>query len=549
MTDVRDRLLLGSLAAVCVAWGCAAERSTSPTPVAGTVVLAPAQYALYTGAQAAGPLEIPAADSAGAQYLVVGQFATGVGDLGAHFVLAGATPSSAAALRIALAPAPSPRLPLALRFEDNLRRLDEAAARASLGRPPARAPAGSAAFRGPPALGSQRTFVVCADIACGTTASVSATVQVVGSHSAIYVDDSAPAGGFQPSDLQQLGAQFDSVIYPIGTAAFGAPSDVDTNGVVLILLTPQVNALTPAAGCGSSYVSGYFFDYDLAPATRTVYNNGEILYGLVPDPDGTVSCAFTVSQAMALLPPTFSHDLQQMISFNQHVLLRGGTAEVPWLNEALSDLAEELVGWHYDSLGGGGGASAEASDFLSGDVYNAFQYLIYPSGQPIVTLNGSTLGVIGGEWLFLRYLADQFGPGLTQRLEQTALVGSANVANATGTPFATLLGRWALALWVSDLPGFTPDSTLRYRNWAFRTTFASLNAQDPTDFYLAFPLTPGSTSVSTFSLAGTVTSGSGAYLLVTRPPNAAALALSFTAAGGGALPASGNPQLAIVRLR
>ncbi len=542
---VRGVYVLGSLAAGLAAAGCTGKESTGPRPIAGTVALAAGQFALYTGAQATGPLAFPAADSAGTQYLVVGQFATGTADVGAAFTLSGATSGAPAAEQVAMAPAPPARLPFALRFHDRLRRLDEAAARASLALPHARVPA-AAPFRGPPALGSQRVFVVCADAACRATTPVSATVQYVGSHAAIYVDDSAPAGGFPPADLQQLGAQFDSVLYPIDTIAFGAPSDVDRNGVVLILLTGAVNALTPVSACNTSYVTGFFLGYDLAPSTRAAYNDGEVFYGTVPDPNGTITCPFTAAQALALIPPTFIHEFQHMISFNQHVLLRNGTTEVLWLNEALSHLAEELAGLHYDSLGNG----VQASNFLYGDFYDAFQYLVGPSGSPMVTLvSPGTLEARGGEWLFARYLVDQFGPATTQHLEQTSLVGEANVVAVTGTPLATLLGRWALALFVSDLPGFTPVPALQYQTWAFRSAFAGLHVSDPTDFYTAFPLAPGSTVAATFSLAGTVTSGSGAYLLITQPPGAASLRLSFTTPGGGALPASGDPQLAIIRIR
>ncbi len=545
ITGGRVGRLLGPVAAVVATAGCAGESSTGPRPIVGTVALAPGQYALYAGAQAAGPLEVPAADSAGARYLVVAQFATGVGDIGAAFALAGAAPGPPTA-RVAAARASPPRLPLALRFHDNLRRLDDAAARASLALPPGRAPAAPAPFRGPPVLGSRRTFRVCGDVFCSGTASVSATVRVVGAHSAIYVDDSAPAQGFQTADLQRLGAQFDTALFPVDTAAFGAPSDIDANGVVLILLTPKVNALTPASECSSSYVTGYFLGADLAPATRRAYNNGEIFYGMVPDPDGSVSCRFTVARAASLIPRTFVHEFQHMISFNQHVLVRGGTTEELWLNEGLSHLAEELAGRRLLSAGD----SAGAADFFFGDLYNAFEYLSDPAGQAVVTVTvPGTLEARGGAWLFARYLVDQFGPGLTRSLDQTALVGAANVQSATGAPFATLLGRWALAIFVSDLPGVTLDAALRYRSWALRTTFASLHRQDPADYEVAFPLAPESTSAGSFSLSGSVASGSGAYLLLTRPPDAAALTLSFTTPGGRSLPGSGHPQLAIVRLR
>ena len=47
----------------------------------------------------------------------------------------------------------------------------------------------------------------------------------------------------------RLGAQFDGVLYPIGVDRFGAESDIDANGVVVVLLTdgrPTSGHLTEA---------------------------------------------------------------------------------------------------------------------------------------------------------------------------------------------------------------------------------------------------------------------------------------------------------------
>src|SRR5438093_11209401 len=75
----------------------------------------------------------------------------------------------------------------------------------------------------------------------------------------------------------------------------------------------------------------------------------------------------------------------------------------------------------------------------------------------------------GAYWLFVRYLVDQIGATLgskdsvTRRLDQTALIGPANVSNAAGgTAFPTILARWALANYVSDLPGFAAPPEMQY---------------------------------------------------------------------------------------
>ncbi len=247
------------------------------------------------------------------------------------------------------------------------------------------------------------------------------------------------------------------------------------------------------------------------------------------------------------MPPTFIHEFQHMISFNQHALVRGGLTEVLWLNEAMSHLAEELGGRHYDSLG----MDSTAVRFLFGDFYNANLYLKDPAGKAVITTTGPDgLAQRGGEWLFLRYLVDRYGAATTQRREQTTLTGDANVVNAAqGTPFATLLGRWEIALYVSDLPGFAPDTLLSYVNWRFRTTFASLHQSDPNTFTRAFPLVPVSSSGGAFALGGTIASGSGAYVDIAQLAGAPAFLVTFTRPGGAALTASGNPQLAIVRIR
>jgi hypothetical protein len=407
--------------------------------------------------------------------------------------------------------------------------------------PAARAPATIT----PPVLGAKKNFKVCGDLNCNALKTVVSTAKYVGSHAAIFVDDSSPAGGFSATDLGQIGQQFDADLYGIDRAAFGAESDIDSNGVVLILLTPKVNALVGKPDCQTSYVTGFFFGADIDPTFRAQYNNGEVFYGMVPDSLGSVSCAYSTNLVRQLITVTFIHEFQHMISFNQHVLLRGGSTEILWLNEALSHLAEELGGRHYDSLL----QTATASQFLIGDLYNAGLYLEDPSAVAMVTDSvPGDLAQRGGEWLFLRYLTDRFGAATPHGLVNTAQQGAANVSAVTATAFATLLGRWGLAVYTSDLPGFTAPADLRYENWHFRTTFQNLHNQRPTDFPRPFPLVPATASPGSVSIAGTLRSGSGSYLLVTQGTGAASFTVTLKP-GATAFPSGASPQLAVVRLQ
>ena len=543
--DGRKRSRAALLAAVLVVAACG--RDTTGPSGGGDVELAPGEYALFSGAQVGGALDFPAAAGSGALYLVVAQAATGSSGVSSAFSLTGV--AGAAAARAAPPPAPSllgGERPAALRFHDGIRAWDArlaAEARARGAR--AAAPAGRP-VRSPPVVGSSRTFKVCADLDCATLKNVIATARVVGTHAAIFLDDSAPAGGFTDQDLQALGRQFDSELYPIDRGSFGAESDVDGNGVVVILLTPKVNALVGRSECITSFVTGYFLGADLAPEVRLLYNNGEVFYGLVPDPAGVASCPATAEQVRRLIPVTFIHEFQHMISFNQHVLVRNGDTEVLWLNEALSHLAEELGGRYYDSLH----VTATASQFYIGNLYNAYQYLIDPAASAMVTEEPpGELAERGAEWLFVRYLMDRFGSRVPQSLVNTSAHGAANVAAATGTSFATLVGQWALATYASDLPGFTAPAELRYQSWRFRTTFASLNVEAPSDFAVPFPLVPASAAGGAVAVTGRLKSGSGAYLLVTQQSGGAAFSLTLTPSGGGGFASNVGAQIAVLRLR
>ncbi|MBI4541838.1 MAG: hypothetical protein HY705_02275 [Gemmatimonadetes bacterium] len=538
--------LLGG--AAVLAAGCGGDDGgTEPVPVSAEVSLGAAEHVLLAGAAVAGAVRFPAAGADGAQYLVVGQFATATSGVRAKVTLSGSASSRAPAAPVAV------RLSRPLgareRFHGALRRMDAEAARlarslvAAAPAPPEAAPPPAPA---PPVLGSQRTFKVCDNLDCSSLTDVVATARYVGTRAAIYLDDTVPSQGFTPTDLAQLGSQFEEDLYPIAVAAFGAESDVDGNGVVIILLSDAINDLVGRPECNESFVTGFFLGADIAPGTKTQYNNGEVFYGLVPDPLGQVSCPRTVPLVKALLPSTFIHEFQHMISFNQHVLLRNGETERPWLNEALSHLAEELGGLHYDSVGN----QLAKSQFLLGNLLNAFLYLSNPSVTAVVTESANVeLEQRGAQWLFLRYVVDRFDNDVTRQLVQTSSVGEANLVAVTGTPFKTLLGRWALAVYVTDLPAFAPQEVLRYAFWSFRTTYAALNQQDPDDFDRPYPLLPALASGGAFAVTDSLKSGSGAYLLITQPTRGEGFDLLFRRSSGDALPTSGVAQLAIVRIR
>src|SRR2546430_1997068 len=218
---------------------------------------------------------------------------------------------------------------------------------------PLRAPSRISVAATPVDSGNVRTFKVCNTLNCdprkpSTLSSVTATALKVGTHIAIYVDNAAPQPGLTQSDLDNLRAVFDTRLYETDTLAFGRESDIDSNGMVIVLMTGKVNALVPSAkcttrrgGCGAAS----FFGADLTtPPPFATGNGAEIFYSIVPDPSGTLSCAHSVVAVSQIVPVTFVHEFQHMISFNQHFLVRGNFPEDLWLNEGLSHYAEENGG-------------------------------------------------------------------------------------------------------------------------------------------------------------------------------------------------------------
>jgi hypothetical protein len=515
--------------------------------------LAVGEFQIIDPTQESGCVRLPAASSAGAEHLVVPLATAGnvtKNGVSAPYRVQGTSPAVASVGSV-----PSPRLsaferPLGPQaFHDMLRARERVlsqsagAALFSQGRV-----SGAAAV--PPVIGDQRPFQVCATASCKSFVQTTATAQSIGQRVAIFVDNAAPAGGYTQTDLDDVRGLFDQFLYPIDTTHFGRESDIDGNGVVIVLLTQHVNQLSPNCSNTNQVILGYFFGADLLPLSpgNPGSNDGEVFYGLVPDPNNT-QCDISESFARTHLPATFIHEFQHMISFNQHVLLRGGTSEDTWLNEGLSHFAEELGGRLVPDVECPTGSCFD--EFLAaGDVENAFEYLASPENYFLIEPDTSTgnLQERGANWLFVRWLADHFatdtilGTDLTQRLVGTSAIGSANVEAQTGESFSNLVGEWQLANYLDDLPGFAePTGRLRYKSWNFRD---QANARG-----MAYPLVPDSTDGVSYAHSGVLRAGSGRHIRVVQDPGAAGVDMTVTTPSGTTLPSTIAPRIALVRVR
>jgi hypothetical protein len=399
-------------------------------------------------------------------------------------------------------------------------------------------------------VGDRDSFYVCAAADCSTFHRIGATVKYVGAPAIVYIDDQQAAGTeqFLPDDFAHLGQLFDNYLYAADTTAFGRESDINGDGHIAILMTPRVNALT--SNCSSGRVVGYTFGKDLIPFA--LHSNAREMFYTFSTSVATASCgAVTRASALDALPSTLVHELQHMISFNQHVLLRSGVDQDVWLNEGLSHFAEEL-GWR--TVPGSACDGDCFSIYMSGDFGNAYAYLNNTEGEYLIApeLGDGTLPERGAAWLFIRWLADHFstdstlGTQLTRELEQSTTLGATRIEQLTGVDFPTLVGQWQLANWTSDLPGFPQDGILTYRSWDFRRLFA-LNY--PSEFDKIFPLTPDITQ-GRYDHPGTLYAGSGRMVRYRLPAGSPGATIRMSGSLTNApLNAAVQPRLALVRVQ
>jgi hypothetical protein len=413
-----------------------------------------------------------------------------------------------------------------------------------------------------PDVGSARSFRVIANVSGSAFTTVTARLAFAGANVLVYIDTLAPAGGFTGDQLLAFGALFDQTLYPIDTAAFGPPTDVDANGRVVMLMSPAVNALTKASDCQTNgFIGGFFDEEDVggSPADSNS-NHGEIFYSIVPDPAGSVSCAHTPANVGLTVPATFLHELQHLISFSQHFVLHHGQPEYGWLDEGMSILAEELGSLYYEQRCPGTACRTNpaqlfpdsAQGFIQGFLFDSYTYGLEPDTASVSLHSDSDGGFAwrGGDWLLMRWLGDQMPAGFFRRLEQNGLTGVANIESVSGQAFPTLLANFGLSLVTDSLPGLprtTAPTADRFATRNMRLLWARLFATSGgPDFPRAFPISL--VPIAADSTTRTMVPGTSFYFRLNTPAGTPSATIQFATPSNSALPSGLKPQLAVYRL-
>ena len=422
------------------------------------------------------------------------------------------------------------------------------------------APPPRAALSTPPTLGSTQTFHVLSNFTSNTFSTVTAQLAFIGTNVLLYIDQAAPSDGFtsQSADGVRPALRPDAV--RDRGRAFGQPSDVDQNGHVIMLMSPAVNADTPASQClTQGFVVGFFDPEDFTNDVNS--NHGEIFYSIVPDSSGIVSCAHSVANVGLDIPATFLHELQHLINYSQHVVVNHGNPLSSWLDEGMSIAAEELGSRYYEDKCPTPACRTRSRQifpdssqgFANGFLYDSYQFALLPDTASLTLHNDSEDGFSwrGGDWALVRYLSDRFGSGFFQQLEQGPSDGLAAIAAASGRPFPSVFADFSTALYTDSFPGLpraTAPAADRFVTRNMRQLWARLfTTTDPArTFPVAMPLQLFAITTDTTTFV--MNPGAMSYWRLDTGASDSTVSIRFSTPGGNPFSAALHPQLAIFRL-
>jgi hypothetical protein len=357
---------------------------------------------------------------------------------------------------------------------------------------------------------------------CSGTASVrTGRVRSISQHLIVVADTANPAGGFTTAQYDSIALEFDTLAYPVDSANFGPPTDLDENQRVVAFFTRAVNELSPPAS--SAVVLGYFAGKDIfssAPSSCPNSNEGEMFYMLVPDPTGAVnSNVRTVSYVRGYTTGTMGHELQHMINASRRTYLQSSPApfEDGYLNEGLSHIAEELMFYRASGMsprtnikGGTDPVNGLQLSTKRVAAYNAYEnpnigrfasWLQRPDTTGAFKQNANSLAVRGAIWAFLRYASDRVGGNeqtFWYNMVNTSATGTSNIQNNIGASATTWERDFITALYADDA-GLGVASEYTTPSWNYRALYPLLYGSYQ---LLARPLTNNTSLTLSYGLGG-----------------------------------------------
>ncbi|MBC7788591.1 MAG: IPT/TIG domain-containing protein [Anaerolineae bacterium] len=425
-----------------------------------------------------------------------------------------------------------------------------------------------------------------------TSAPISVRARTVysGARAIILEDVAAPLAGTMDSYYQQIGQEFDQVMFPIVTANFGNPlaydGQTDKNGKIIMLFSKQVNDFGGILGFVTTcdlFDPTFKFSDNTSPIAS---NYAEIFYAVAPTSAAT-GFASTI-QSMTkdgwrrLIRGTVIHEVKHLAMFAER--FAHPTADVleeSWLEEGTAMLSEELFARTITGAtrtgNTGYGTSANptglfcevrpGSSACPADrpslVFPAVAWLHdYLRRNEELTMLGSSPSVeddatfYGTSWAFVRWVLDHHftddATFLKALVAEPHLTGVDNVVARVNRPYAELLADFSLAVALDDRAGFTASRTqFSFLSWNLSALFQGLNTDysnnNPNPFPLSHPLQPRRVGFGSFvSEVSALRGGTAAFFEISGAQTSKQLVELRSLAGGNPSP---TLRIAIVRVQ
>ena len=397
---------------------------------------------------------------------------------------------------------------------------------------------------------------------CTNYTDVQAVVKKVSAHGVFVQDISTPPNGFTAQDFTDIAAEWENLIYPTDTLYFGGVSDRNQDGHVTILYTPEVNRATDAGASG--FIAGFFWGGDLVRKTEYAQvnrtcpqtNESEIFYLLVPDPTGSINNNVrSVASVRQGTRGVIAHEFQHMINEGKHLLNPDVNAsETVWLNEALSHMAEDVVGrvlrgfsdfqnLSFSDVNPNASQQDDYNAFFRQNLLRLRLWMLRPDTAAATSMRAADqLAPRGAGWMFLRYLTDQFSGNNAKAYLRRIVAGPDNgVRNllqwSNGAQFDDMLSGFLISQYTDEQPIANLNARYTLPSWKVREAASGVNSG-------VFPLLVSAlpANVPTQSL-----SGSGNYFRLTR--STASPVSTFRMLGSGGSPVTfQSARVWVVRL-
>lgn len=339
-----------------------------------------------------------------------------------------------------------------------------------------------------------------ANVACSSASTRSGRVVGVGTRAMVVADVDNPANGYTDADYASILATFDTLVYPMDTAAFGSPTNISQYGRIILFYTKAVNELTPRNATFT--IGGFFFARDLYPkkaanglAACGASNENEMFYLLVPDPNGDVNGnKRTKDEVTQGNLTSIAHELQHLINSSRRLYVNTGAEqnEVTWLDEGLAHIAEEMLFFRVagmtdrqnialPELALSATRQAQFNTYASSNFFRFQRFLTGTESNSPYAPNDS-LPTRGATWNFLRYAAARQGAGneaaFFRALVNARTTGLTNLQSVlSGGSFSDYLADWSVALIADDFVAATTAALdPRYTNpaWNFRSIYPGI---------------------------------------------------------------------------